>query len=75
MRNPNLLFIFVQNASFENRLKSDKDLVTTWDPPVKSDTGLGIPVCELTLADYSWSVSFMLRHERVNFKIFEAFKP
>ena len=52
MRNPNLLFIFVENASFKNRLKSDKCLVTIWDPPVKSDTGFGMPVCELTMIDY-----------------------
>ena len=52
MRNPNLLFIFVENASFKNRLKSDKDLVTIWDPPVKSDTGFGMPVCELTMICY-----------------------
>ena len=52
MRNPNLLFIFVENASFKNRLKSDKDLVTIWGPPVKSDTGFGMPVCELTLIEY-----------------------
>jgi hypothetical protein len=40
MRNPNFLFIFVENTSFKNRLKSVKGLVT-WDPTVKSDTGFG----------------------------------
>jgi len=52
MRNPNLLFIFVENASFKNRLESDKDLVTIWDSPVKSDTGFEMFVCELTMIDY-----------------------
>ena len=52
MRNPNFLFIFVENASFKNRLKSDKDLVTIWDHPVKSDNGFGMIVCELTMIDY-----------------------
>jgi hypothetical protein len=51
MKNQNLLFIFVENATFENRLKSDKDLVTIWDHPFKYDTETGMPVCELTMID------------------------
>ena len=46
-RNSNLLFILVENASLKNRLKSDTDLVTTWDPTVKSDTELVFLVVEL----------------------------
>ena len=45
------LFIFVENASFKNRLKSDKDLVTICDL-VKYYTGFGMPVCELTMIEY-----------------------
>ena len=35
---PNLLIILVENVSFKNRLKSDKDLVTNEEPSVKSNT-------------------------------------
>jgi hypothetical protein len=52
IKNPNFVFIFVENASFKYRPKSDKDLVTIWDPLAKSDTGFGMPICELTRIDY-----------------------
>ena len=52
MRDPNLLFIFVETVSLKNRPKSDRDLVTTWDPPVKSVTDFVIFKVELPLIGY-----------------------
>ena len=52
MRNPNLLIISVENFSLKNRLKSDKELVTIWTPPVKSKTGFVILVVELIIIGY-----------------------
>ena len=51
-RNPNLLFILFENASLKNRQKSDKDLVTTRDPPVKFDIEFVILVVELLIIGY-----------------------
>ena len=38
-RNLNLLLIYIESSSFKNRLNSTKNLVTTWDHPVKSYNG------------------------------------
>ena len=37
----------VEDVSLKNRLKTDKDLVTIWDTPVKYNTGFVILVAEI----------------------------
>jgi hypothetical protein len=44
----------------KNRLKSDKDLVAIWDPPVKSDIGFVITVVELLITGYLFFYGFVL---------------
>jgi len=45
-------FFFVERAFLSKRSWSDKDLVTIWDPPVKSDTGFVILEVDLPIKKY-----------------------
>ena len=55
-----MVSISVENFSLKNRLKSDKGLVTIWDPTIKSDTVFVILVVELLIIGYSF-FKFYLR--------------